>query len=81
MRGNTPRRIVNRWTPPPRGATGVPPGPPQPGAPAATPLTNLEHHEPANRFARSLIPLGAGPESLVAIAMPRDADLIVAVLG
>ncbi|WP_174189681.1 non-ribosomal peptide synthetase, partial [Nocardia barduliensis] len=47
----------------------------------ATSLTYRELDERSNRFARGLIALGAGPESLVAIAMPRDADLIVAVLG
>uniref|UniRef100_UPI0005C1FD1F non-ribosomal peptide synthetase n=1 Tax=Nocardia asiatica TaxID=209252 RepID=UPI0005C1FD1F len=47
----------------------------------ATSLTYRELDERSNRFARRLIALGAGPESLVAIAMPRDADLIVAVLG
>ncbi|MGK8557862.1 non-ribosomal peptide synthase/polyketide synthase [Nocardia gipuzkoensis] len=47
----------------------------------ATTLTYRELDERSNRFARRLIALGAGPESLVAIAMPRDADLIVAVLG
>ena len=35
----------------------------------------------ANRLARHLKTLGAGPERLVAIAMPRSADMIVAVLG
>ncbi len=35
----------------------------------------------ANRLARLLVSLGAGPERLVAVAMPRSADLIVAVLA
>ena len=35
----------------------------------------------ANRLARHLIALGAGPERLVAIAMPRSAEMIVAVLA
>jgi amino acid adenylation domain-containing protein len=35
----------------------------------------------ANRLARRLVGLGAGPERLVAIAMPRSADLITAVLA
>ncbi|MGW4282143.1 non-ribosomal peptide synthase/polyketide synthase [Nocardia sp. NPDC004750] len=47
----------------------------------ATTLTYRELDERSTRFARALIALGAGPEALVAIAMPRDADLIVAVLG
>jgi non-ribosomal peptide synthetase component F len=35
----------------------------------------------SNRLARHLITLGAGPEQLVTIAIPRSADLIVAVLA
>ena len=35
----------------------------------------------ANRLARYLVSLGAGPEQLVAVAMPRSADLVVAVLA
>ncbi len=35
----------------------------------------------ANQLARHLITLGAGPERLVAIAMPRSPDLIVALLA
>src|SRR5580692_5141489 len=35
----------------------------------------------ANRLARYLVSLGAGPERLVAVAMPRSPDLIVAVLA
>jgi amino acid adenylation domain-containing protein/non-ribosomal peptide synthase protein (TIGR01720 family) len=35
----------------------------------------------ANRLARLLIEYGAGPERLVALALPRSADLIVALLG
>ncbi|MEU7767439.1 amino acid adenylation domain-containing protein, partial [Nocardia sp. NPDC049190] len=46
-----------------------------------TELTYRELDERSNRFARQLIARGAGPESLVAIAMPRDADLLVVVLA
>src|SRR5579859_6322214 len=35
----------------------------------------------ANRLARYLISLGAGPERLVAVAMPRSPEMIVAVLA
>ncbi|MFG3052749.1 amino acid adenylation domain-containing protein [Kitasatospora sp. NPDC048239] len=35
----------------------------------------------ANRLARRLIGLGAGPERLVALALPRSADLVVALLA
>ena len=35
----------------------------------------------ANRLARYLVLLGAGPERLVAVAMPRSAEMIVAVLA
>ncbi len=44
-------------------------------------LTYAELNARANRLARHLITLGAGPERLVAIAMPRSADVIVAVLA
>ncbi|MEK8072439.1 non-ribosomal peptide synthase/polyketide synthase [Rhodococcoides navarretei] len=35
----------------------------------------------ANRLARELIARGAGPETLVAVALPRSADLVVALLA
>ena len=35
----------------------------------------------ANRLARRLVALGAGPERFVAVALPRDAGLIVALLA
>ncbi len=44
-------------------------------------LTYAELNARANQLARYLISLGAGPERLVAIAMPRSADMIVAVLA
>ena len=46
-----------------------------------TTLTYRELDDSSSRIARTLIACGAGPESLVAIAMPRDADLIVATLA
>ncbi|HXL92791.1 MAG TPA: amino acid adenylation domain-containing protein, partial [Streptosporangiaceae bacterium] len=46
-----------------------------------TQLTYAELNARANRLARYLITLGASPERLVAIAMPRSADMIVAVLA
>ncbi|MBF6138407.1 AMP-binding protein, partial [Nocardia otitidiscaviarum] len=35
----------------------------------------------SNRLARRLIAAGVGPEALVAVALPRTADLVVAVLA
>jgi amino acid adenylation domain-containing protein len=44
-------------------------------------LTYAELNARANRLARYLITVGAGPERLVAVALPRSADLIVALLA
>jgi amino acid adenylation domain-containing protein/non-ribosomal peptide synthase protein (TIGR01720 family) len=44
-------------------------------------LSYSELNERANRLARELISLGAGPEKFVAIAMPKSERLIVAVLA
>src|SRR5271170_165911 len=44
-------------------------------------LSYAEVNARANRLARFLGGLGAGPERLVAVAMPRTAEMIVAVLG
>ncbi|MGM7643954.1 amino acid adenylation domain-containing protein [Nocardia sp. JW2] len=41
-------------------------------------LTYAEFEARANRLARHLISLGVGPESLVALALPRSVDLVVA---
>ena len=48
---------------------------------AAAELTYGELNARANRLARHLITLGAGPERLVAIAMPRSPEMIVALLA
>ncbi|MGW1978275.1 amino acid adenylation domain-containing protein [Streptomyces sp. NPDC001889] len=44
-------------------------------------LTYGELNSRANRLAHRLIALGAGPEHLVALALPRSAELVVAVLA
>ncbi|MFD5254712.1 amino acid adenylation domain-containing protein, partial [Streptomyces bobili] len=44
-------------------------------------LSYRELNDRANRLARHLIDHGAGPEQLVALALPRSADLIVALLA
>ncbi|WP_405810299.1 amino acid adenylation domain-containing protein [Streptomyces sp. NBC_00210] len=56
-----------------------------PAAPALTwggsTLTYRELNGRANRLARLLLAHGAGPERLVAVALPRSADLVVALLA
>uniref|UniRef100_UPI000DDA7C18 non-ribosomal peptide synthase/polyketide synthase n=1 Tax=Streptomyces triticisoli TaxID=2182797 RepID=UPI000DDA7C18 len=56
-----------------------------PDAPAVTAgaehITYRQLDERANRLARLLIDAGAGPERFVALALPRTADLIVALLA
>ena len=56
-----------------------------PDAPAVicgrTQVSYAELNARANRLARHLVSLGAGPERLVAVAMPRSADMVVAVLA
>ncbi|MFC9233490.1 amino acid adenylation domain-containing protein [Streptomyces decoyicus] len=46
-----------------------------------TALTYAELDERANRLAHLLIARGARPEQLVALALPRSADMVVALLG
>ena len=44
-------------------------------------LTYRELNERANRLARVLVAAGAGPEALVAVALPRSLDLITALVA
>ncbi|MFI9599854.1 amino acid adenylation domain-containing protein [Streptomyces sp. NPDC052043] len=44
-------------------------------------MTYRALHEAANRLARELIAGGAGPERVVALGMPRSAELVVALLA
>jgi amino acid adenylation domain-containing protein len=46
-----------------------------------TSLSYAELNTHANQLARHLISLGAGPEQLVALALPRSADMIVALVA
>ncbi|MEU5980617.1 amino acid adenylation domain-containing protein, partial [Streptomyces sp. NPDC047315] len=44
-------------------------------------LTYRELNHRANRLARELLRHGVGPEDLIALALPRSADLVVGMLG
>src|SRR5438552_1573893 len=44
-------------------------------------LTYAELNERANRLAHYLLARGVGPEDIVAIAMPRSLEMVVAVLA
>ncbi|MEW2626428.1 AMP-binding protein, partial [Streptomyces sp. NPDC048106] len=44
-------------------------------------LSYREVNERANRLARLLVERGAGPERFVAVALPRSADLVIALLA
>ncbi|MCH6163960.1 non-ribosomal peptide synthetase [Streptomyces marispadix] len=65
--------LVDRWTARTPGAVAVTAG--------ETALTYKELDARANRLARLLIRRGAAPERLVAVALPRSADLVTAILA
>ncbi len=44
-------------------------------------LTYADLNERVNRLARVLVAYGAGPENLVALALPRSADMLLAILA
>ncbi|MBE1577330.1 non-ribosomal peptide synthase/polyketide synthase [Amycolatopsis roodepoortensis] len=44
-------------------------------------LTFAEFNERANRLARALVAHGVGPEDFVALALPRSADVLLAILA
>ncbi|GLZ28595.1 hypothetical protein Lesp02_07850 [Lentzea sp. NBRC 105346] len=52
-----------------------------PDARAAVPYTFAELNARANRLAHKLIAQGAGPERIVALSLPRTADMVVAILA
>ncbi|MGV9883998.1 amino acid adenylation domain-containing protein [Streptomyces sp. NPDC003006] len=62
-------------------APGPGPGPGPTAGERGTALTYRDLDARANRLAHLLVRRGAGPETLVAVALPRGADLIVAVLA
>ena len=77
------RRARSRTRPSPTCWPRRPPAPPTtpPWSSASATLTYAELDARVNRMARLLIARGAGPEQVVALALPRSVDMVVALFA